>query len=223
MRIGDSSFRTAAEYVVDLIRMAAPDSKMNQTVCWDAFETLITRLNQVNVPSTTITAVMAHVLFAIAQSKRPAILVGAGTFVGYGFSYLVAGGLPGVSAFGCDVDRAANQIARRNAFTQGIHTNVNYADECASSFLNRFGRSIDLLFIDVDDPVEGKNGYAEIVSAAWKSLSPGALILAHDACVPKFKLDFEHYYARVEAHKTGEMIGMLPIDDCGISIAVKHQ
>jgi len=58
-----------------------------------------------------------------------------------------------------------------------------------------------------------------VLESAVPRLRTGALILAHDACVPKFAEQFAAYHNYVR--ESGFFLGpwVLPVDDCGLSVA----
>ena len=64
-----------------------------------------------------------------------------------------------------------------------------------------------------------KSGYAEVLEAARPKLTPGALVVAHDACVPLFAPDFERFHDVIK-HDSG-LLGpqILPLDECGVSVS----
>jgi predicted O-methyltransferase YrrM len=216
-----SPYRTIAETVLAMIDSAAPESALNRDVPWHSFETLLDRLPGFAIPSTTISPAMAHLLFALSAARQPRRLFGAGTYVGYGFSFLVAA-IPACSrAVGCDIDAGANAIARQNAVCAGLAERVSYEEGDACLLLAGDQEPIDLIFIDIDDPVSGKLGYADVFQAVVPHLSEGAMVLAHDASVPRFSAAFERYHEAIRQSGVCRTLGVMPVDECGLSIAVR--
>lgn len=174
------------------------------------------------VPSTTISGLMRRFLFLAAATLAPARLYGAGTYVGFAFAWLCAGRAcrpGGFEATAVDVDPAATAVAARNVagLPPAMRPTVRTADALAD--LEAGDAPIDLLFIDVDSPDGRKALYVDILAAARPRLRPGALVLAHDPLVTLFAEDFARFHAAVEA--APELRGplVLPLDDCGISLA----
>jgi predicted O-methyltransferase YrrM len=79
---------------------------------------------------------------------------------------------------------------------------------------------IDLLYLDLDDPLTGKADYRRVLAAASPRLRPGSLILAHDPCVATFERDFEAYHELVHESGLFSDCWVFPVDDCGLSVAV---
>jgi predicted O-methyltransferase YrrM len=174
------------------------------------------------LPATTISALMRRFLFLAGAATARRSLYGAGTYVGFAFAWLCAGRASRSGPFDAlavDVDPQACAIAARNfaALPTAMRAKVRTADAVADL---RAGTSpIDLLFIDVDDPDGRKALYTDVLAAARPRLAPGALILAHDPSVALFGPDFARYDAAIAA--APELVGplVLPLDDCGISLA----
>lgn len=194
---------------------------------WDAFLRLSDLVHAAfSVPGTTITPMMRRLLFAIGIAARPRQLVAVGSYVGYAIAWLLrdrsdASCSPFVErAYAIDVDAVANRIAERNcaALGHGPRLHVVCADAVAGVAMVE--SAIDLLFLDLDDPVTGKARYADVLLGARARLAPGAMVLAHDPCVGRFAADFNAYHRVVneEPWLTGPWI--LPVDGCGLSVAV---
>jgi predicted O-methyltransferase YrrM len=174
------------------------------------------------VPATTITPLMRRFLFLVAATAGPERLYGAGTYVGFAFAWLCAGRACRAGAFhaeAVDIDPEATALAARNAagLPAGMRPTARTAD--APADLAACDEPIDLLFIDVDSPDGRKALYTDILAAARPRLRPGAMILAHDPVVALFAEDFARYHAAVEA--APELRGplVMPLDECGISLA----
>ncbi len=190
-------------------------------VDWREFERLAALIRpSFIVPSTTITPVMARVLFALGAARAPRAVLGIGTYVGYGFAWLLGRdrGLGARSAVGIDVDAVANTIARHNLALLGYGDRLRIIDGDGIALAPQHASDAELLFVDLDDPTTGKTGYRDVLSGVVEDLPPGALVLAHDPSVPKFSDAFRFYvdYARESGRLARDWV--FPIDDCGLSV-----
>lgn len=195
---------------------------------WDAFVLLSDLIHErFVIPSTTFTPVMRRLVFALGCVAHPSHLVGVGTYVAYTFGWLLRdrtneASMPHLeSAVGFDVDDQANVLARQNCSWLGHGQRVAFVDIDGCAGITADGRPIDLLYIDLDAPDCGKWGYRAVLEAALPHLNPGALILAHDPCVAKFRDDIEHYHRLVRESASLAGPWILGADECGLSVATR--
>ncbi len=192
------------------------------TLDWTQFGELEAVVREFEIPSTTITPHMSALLWAIARTNTPNVVVGVGAYVGVGLAWLA--GLASVprsprSVVGIDIDMDACAIGRRNLALLGFgdQASISRADGLRYAWS---GAPVDLLFIDVDDRERRKADYALVLRAWVHHLAAGALVLAHDACVPGFERDINRW--RREVRRLGLRGPVdLPIDRCGLAVAVK--
>ncbi len=197
-------------------------------VPWDAFHRLSDLVHaNFDVPSTTFTAIMRRFLFGLGFAVSPRNIVGVGTYVGYTFSWLLRDRAAGdtaplfETAVGIDVDAAANQLARRNCAVLNHGDSLNFIEGDGPIALAERKLPIDLLYLDLDDPLTGKLKYRDTLESALPLLRSRAVVLAHDACISKFAGDFVVYHDFIR--QSGLFLGpwVFPIDSCGLSLAVK--
>jgi predicted O-methyltransferase YrrM len=195
-------------------------------VPWEAFGRLSSRVHaEFHVPGTTVTAVMTRLLFALGFLARPRAVLGAGTYVGYAFAWLVrdrddpAAAPYCTSAVAVDTDATATDLARGNLGKLGHGAALRVVTADAHEVLRNRREPLDLLYLDVDDPTSGKAAYASLLRAAEPALAPGALVLAHDPCVPKFTDDFQAYHDAVVESPRLSGPWVVPVDFCGLSVA----
>lgn len=193
---------------------------------WDSFIRLSDLVHaNYHVPSTTVTPVMRRLLFALGFAARPATIVGVGTFVGYAFTWLLRDRAEAASGpqfdfgLGLDVQNDATALAISNCANLGHEERLQFRTEDGAAAVSAFRRPIDLLFLDLDDPVSGKAGYVEVLRAALPRLSPAATVLAHDPCVARFHEDFSHYHKFIESTDAFSAGCVIPIDACGLALA----
>ncbi len=224
-RIGEAR---VAEYCLQLLLRQGILNKPLKAVPWDVYRRLEAKVHaHFVVPGTTLTRQAAHLLFAIAYQLQAGVIVGAGTYVGYCFSWLLRdaldadAGRPPCFAIGFDVDKAANRQARSNCQVLGHEHKLIFKTCDAFVGIQSLKRKIQLLYIDVDSPEDGKRKYRTILEAALPHLAPGAVIIAHDPCVALFKDDFEafHSFIRSQPSLTAPLI--LPVDECGMTITAQ--
>lgn len=193
---------------------------------WDSFLRLSHCVHaHFEVPTTTLSPLMRRLLFALGRAAWPGRLVGAGTFVGYALAWLLRDALdpaPGPvwhEAVGLDLDPLATRLARRNSAILGFGRRLRFLRADATTW--HYGPTpIDLLYIDIDDPMRGKADYDSVLEAAAPCLAHGALILAHDPCVPRFESDLARYHEAVRSRLGLRGPWVLPVDPCGLSVAV---
>lgn len=188
---------------------------------WGLFNELAAVAAKFDVPHSTFSPHMCALTWALARARRARSIVGLGTFVGWPFAWLA--GLaehPGAPMWmaAIDIDSAASSQARKNLEKLGFGERLQVLTADANTLELRFP-AIDILFIDVDDPVRGKADYALILRRWRNCLSKGALVLAHDVCVSKFRQDFESWRAVVKDLQMGGPID-LSIDKCGLSVVM---
>jgi len=219
------TYEHIVDRIIDLLRCAGAVQGNSSPTPWNAFLRLSSLIHDAyEIPSTTFTPMMRRLLFALGFAAQPQTVVGIGTYVGYTFSWLLRDRRDSESnpfpemAVGMDVDESANQLARRNCSVLNHGTRLSFLDGDGITLLTRLETPIDLLYIDVDDPVVGKGGYRQVIETASSLLSPGALVLAHDACVPKFAADFAAYNGYVKRCEIFRDTWIFPVDDCGLSV-----
>jgi predicted O-methyltransferase YrrM len=191
---------------------------------WDYFVGVQRKIERFEVPWTTITSAMRRFFYALSATAGPERMVGAGTYAGFGFAYLTMGHARGqgsptlVEAVGLDIDAEATALARRNATLLDLGEQLRFEQAEAITWLRDCRTPISLLYIDIDVPSHRKSGYIDVLEAARPKLTPGALIVAHDACVPLFASDFERFHAAIK--QDSGLIGpqVLPLDECGVSV-----
>lgn len=194
---------------------------------WPCFARLSDQVHaDFQVPTTTITPMMRRLLFALGAAAMPRSVVGIGTFVGYALAWLIRsrtdprGGPFAEQIWAVDVDGRANDIARQNFAHLGHGDRLHVVDADGHAFLADVAAPIDLLYLDIDAPGTGKAAYTTLLRAAAPHLSSGALVLAHDCSVPRFESDFERYHREIEDGTTFDGPWILPVDACGLSVAV---
>lgn len=220
------TFEDVVEHILRLLARTGVLSRVCE-VPWDAFYRLSGLVHDAYVvPSTTMTPMMRRVLFAIGWAAAPANVVGAGTFVGYGFSWLLRNRAdPAAAPFcaracGIDVDRRATGLARRNCRRLNHGRRLRFVCGDAREVMSRWADPIDLLYLDLDDPESRKRSYVDVLAAAAGHLRRNAVVLAHDASVQMFRRDFDAYHAYIRHNPRLAGPWILNVDPCGLSIAV---
>lgn len=225
-QIPDLTFEDIIERLLGLLRRADSLPAAVSPTPWDSFLRLSDLIhNTYEVPSTTFTPIMRRLLFALAYASQPQTIVGVGTYVGYTFSWLLRDRSDDAApcwemAVGIDVDSSANALARRNCNQLGHGQRLRFMDTDGEAAIANSDWMIDLLYLDLDDPATGKSGYSKVIQASLAHLRPGAIVLAHDPCVPAFRQDFESYNKLVNSCGRFRHSWTFPVDACGLSVAV---
>ena len=178
-----------------------------------------------DVPQTGFTPLMLHTLYAVAATRRSASPIGCGTYVGVAFSMIVAGSVDAqvteVSGLGFDPDLESTAKATRNAGAMQLGDRVHYVASEPIEALQKYCGQLDLLFLDVDDPVRGKADYPILFELADRCAAPGAVVLAHDACVARCQDDLARLSERIKQTRRYRGPWVLPVDRAGILMAVR--
>jgi predicted O-methyltransferase YrrM len=192
----------------------------------EAFHTLSTKVRRnFQVPQTSITTAAARLFFGIAESLKPKLVVGLGTYYGNGLVWFLGPYLADPNNYGrcqalaCDLDLRAVDTCRDNFRRVGLSTEVRIRREDAFVLLSRVNNPIDLLFIDVDHPSERKAIYAPLLRLALDKLAPGALVVAHDRHEPTFETDFASYLEIVNNRRYFNLSVGVPVDRAGVELS----
>lgn len=182
------------------------------------------RLQGCTASETAMTPVSLKLLYELAFAVGPRRIVGIGTFHGLAMSALAAGawerrGSAGVRAVGVDVDEAANGIARANAARLGLEHCLSYVTADGAAYLEARAKPIDLVYLDLDDPLRAKAAYGTMYERAWPRLTPGAMVLAHDATNAQFAADLADLRRRLRRDGDFHVILDVPTDSAGLLVA----
>jgi predicted O-methyltransferase YrrM len=217
------------ESIIELIieEIHGIDNQLNKdTMNWNEFIRFSDLIHDsFIIPSTTISPVMRRFLYMIARCKQPVTIVAAGVYTGYALSWMVGGAgiqAPGKKKFilGIDTDENALTVCRNNYSTIGLTDGV-FEKQRAQDYVYKANKPIDMLFIDIDDPISGKVDYENVLKNFYPFLADGAYVLAHDSNERKFKTDFQPYHRYVYNTKLFSYSAVLPLDSCGITLTIK--
>lgn len=194
---------------------------------WERFHAERDRVRaSFRVPETTITPLMARVLYGIARGARPRRLLGLGTYAGNALVWLALPGFgplrtyDGARAVGVDVDGDATALAAANFERLGAQRVECVAIDARD--VDTLNEEWDLVLLDIDDPQRRKEPYLELLDRVYPTLAPGALVLAHDVAVPLFREQLEAYGAAVRERDRFAASVTLEIDPCGLEISRKR-
>ncbi len=141
-----------------------------------------------DIPWTAITPRMQRLIYAINAIHQPPVMIAAGVFCGFTFISNAGAAIgPGkvydaAHLIGLEINETEAARAARNikAVAGGPEARILARD--AVEFVGSWSHDINLLYLDAS--AEGKTGkglYHQILDSARGSLSPGALILAHNS------------------------------------------
>ncbi|MFJ7747501.1 O-methyltransferase [Peribacillus sp. NPDC097295] len=179
-----------------------------------------------NIPQTSITKVMARILFSIGYSKKPNVLVGAGTYTGNALAWLSGYSILGdagqkTSIYGLDISKEATAISQIN-FANIHASDVHIIQADAISWITEVPEKIDLLYIDIDTKEDGKKKYLDLLHVAFPKMNENGLIIAHDINEKKFEKDMKPFEeALLDETKFKSSIN-LNVDPFGLSISIKR-
>jgi|SRR5687767_554824 len=225
--MSDLTYEDIIDGLLDLFRRADGLPAAVSPTPWESFLRLSDLIhNRYEIPSTSFTPIMRRLLFALGYASQARNIVGVGTYVGYTFSWLLRDrsdpeGAPYCEmAVGIDVDAGVNALARRNCDLLGHGQRLTFIDSDGEIAIANSDWMIDLLYLDLDDPATGKSGYERVLKAALDHLRSGAIVLAHDPCVPAFRKDFDSYNDLVSRCEMFSRSWVLPVDACGLAVAI---
>lgn len=194
---------------------------------WERFRSLRARVRATFVvPETSITPLMARVLYGIAHLAQPRRILGIGTSCGNALVWLAGpgfgpgGSYRGMRAVGMDTDATSTEVARTNFSRLGMDPGLELA--CMDGHLAAdlaAGEAFDLLLLDADDPVRRKDVYLSLLDALYPCLAPGAIVVAHDICVPRFAEQLGRYLQAVADRDRFAGSLSLPVDACGLALS----
>lgn len=189
---------------------------------WANFHTFRARVHDAfYVPETSITPLMARVLWGIASLARPHHLLVLGSYAGNTLVWLAGPVLPEAERIiGIEIDPQAVDMARQN-FERLQAPRVQLICGDALRVMSALEGPVDLVLIDIDDPRERRAPYVRMLEAVYPLLAPGGLVLAHDICVERFKGDLMPYLVAVRQFQRFSCSVPLEIDACGLEISVK--
>ena len=218
---------SSPNHLIDaLVQHIGPRLGIRNSIRWEEYQRLRTVIeNNYAVPMTACTPIMARFLFAIGDALNAKHIVGFGTYVGYCVSWLIGLQRPDkrlVCAELVDIDPDANAIARVNCAALGYGDKLRVIDASAECFIDSMVEPADVIFLDVDDPQLGKHTYTDLLDKMTSRLKEGAVIIAHDPLVPRFKDNFERFHNYIKQSESYDGPWVLPLDECGISIAVRR-
>ncbi|KIH99131.1 hypothetical protein LP52_09160 [Streptomonospora alba] len=189
----------------------------------DAFHALRGRVRRsFHVPQTSITPIMARLLFAVGDAYAPHRLLVIGSYYGNTLVWLAGRALldgRGGEYVGADIDAAACAGARRNFAALDGRVGVRIEERDGREVLET-AADWDLLLLDADDPATRKAVYLPLLQAALPRTVPGALVLAHDTAMPLFAEQLLGYKEAVADRDVFRACAHLPVDECGLDVSV---
>lgn len=177
------------------------------------------------VPETSITPLLARVLYGIAHAARPRRVLGIGTYAGNGVVWLLGPGFAdngtylADAAAALDVDGDATELARGNFARLGTLPAVDCLTLDGHRAAAELDAGWDAVWLDAEDPDAGKAVYLTLLDALRPALAPGCLVLAHDVCVPKFREQLAPYLAAVRRPEEFAGSVSLELDECGLEVS----
>jgi predicted O-methyltransferase YrrM len=192
---------------------------------WDRYKTFRQRIRtSFIVPETSVTPLMARVLYGLAAVARPERVLCVGCYVGNALAWMAGPGFGpdpvyrGVLALGVDTDRAAVEAAAQNFARAGMANRVEC--RCMDGLdIPSLGQRFDLVLLDADDQDSRKAIYYPLLDAIYPLVDDDGLILAHDIAVPRFRAQLGRYRELTRDSARFAGTASLEIDDCGLEVS----
>jgi predicted O-methyltransferase YrrM len=171
------------------------------------------------VEQSSITTLMARVLHGIAGCLRPRRVLCLGSYLGNALVWLAGPVARAAEVLGLDTDPRAVARARRNFDRIGL-TAVRL--ECGDGHraLERIDAPLDLVLLDAED-ASGKRLYRSLLERLEPGVAAGGVVLAHDACHPRFQEDLTAYFHAVRDPGRFRASLSLAIDPFGLEVTRK--
>lgn len=191
------------------------------------FEKWFDRLNRSRVDATSITPSMAMLLFYLGYTHQIAgTVVACGCYQGLPLHFIVAGLLENqncgkeLETFGIDIDHEAIRRAKENAAASNLAF-IHYIVSDAREWIQNQPKKLSILYLDLDDSLQGKADYVTIFELAKNRFTSGGLLLAHDAVSPVFENDIANLKRHIEDSRLFDLMFSVPVDGAGLLIAIK--
>lgn len=224
-----------AKTVADILALRILDNLTNSGIIpakpkdfsWDSFYNLREKARKTFlIPETSITPLMARILFGIATFVKPSRILGIGTYAGNSLLWLVGPFVQSEKyfldyAYGIDIDAEATRLAKKNFSSLGENSRIRFISADGHAICQRLKNKFDLVFMDADDSRLRKKVYLSILRNIYTNIHSGGLLLAHDICVPKFKEDLRYFLNEVNNTKLFIKTQSLEIDYCGLEVSKK--
>ncbi|HEX6074327.1 MAG TPA: hypothetical protein VFZ32_03570 [Micromonosporaceae bacterium] len=221
-----------ADRLVDRVLSKAIDSGLlpeGSLPDWAGFREFRQRVRDAfQVPETSVTPLMARLFYGVAWLARPARILVVGSFYGNTLVWLAGPGFgsapprySGHFALGVDTDATAVAGARENFARLGADHRTALRTQDGHTVRDE---PFDLVLLDADDPQRRKAVYLSLLATLRPCLAPGALVLAHDICVPVFAEQMARYRQVVRDNDMFASSMSMEIDPCGLelSLVVDH-
>lgn len=178
------------------------------------------------VRGTSITPVMARLLYMLSSIKRPQRVIGLGTYCAYALVWAVGASCGPQPAYtpatvvGIDIDPQATQLARENLTGLASSDHIELLAEDGLQAVDRLPGPWDTVFLDVDGSERGKGLYLDLLEKLYPKLAPGAWVLAHDTVVPPFADQLAPYLDQVRDKRRFQESISFHVDAYGLELSI---
>lgn len=180
-----------------------------------------------DVPGSSITPVMARLLYALSSVQKPQRAIGLGTYCGYALVWAVGASCgPGrvydaEKVYGIDVDAAATERARANLGRLAHTGHVELLAEDGLEVVERLTGPFDYVYLDVEGKDLGKGLYLALLERLYEKIEVGGWVLAHDTMVPPFAAQLEEYLALVRNEDKFRESISFDVDPFGLELSIR--
>lgn len=194
---------------------------------WNTFHRLKQEAQKTfQIPETSITPIMARLLFSISAIQKPSSILVIGAYVGHSLLWLVGPYLKSnykhfKYAYGVDINPDVIKLAVTNFSRLTSNSRVRLICGDGHIITEKLKKTFDLVFLDADDSLLRKRVYLSILKSIYPMIKNGGLVLAHDICIPRFKEDLRPFLKEVHNSKLFIKTRSLEIDYCGLEISKK--
>ena len=194
----------------------------------EAFEALRRTVTEsFDVPGSSITPVMARLLYALSSVRRPQRAIGLGTYCGYALVWAIGASCgPGKvygaeKVYGIDVDTEATERARANLSGLAHTGHIELLAEDGLEAVERLPGPFDYVYLDVEGNDLGKGLYLALLKRLYAKIEVGGWVLAHDTTVPPFAGQLGEYLAFVRDGDNFRESISFDVDPFGLELSVK--
>jgi predicted O-methyltransferase YrrM len=183
--------------------------------------------NKFNIPASSITPIMARLLYMLSSIKNPEMLISVGISCGNTFVWNAG---PFISSkissskskiIGIDIDSESIKIAKENFSNFKGCENIELITEDALNTIDRLDFKIDYLYLDADNMDIGKGLYLQLLLKTYPKLNKGAWVLAHDATFYYFKDQLKEYLEYVRNKEYFSESICFDVDPYGLELSIK--
>ena len=179
------------------------------------------------IAGTSISPVMALLLYLLSTIKQPQRIIGLGTYYGYALVWAVGAscGLHKIynaeAVLGIDIDESATKQAQQNFSQLANAEHIALLTEDGLEAVEKLEGPFDYVYLDVDSKEVGKGLYLKLLQRLYAKIAPAGWVLAHDTVVPPFAKQLKPYLAFVRDNQYFAESISFHVDAFGLELSIK--